>query len=68
MKGKPMEKQKRKKRKATEVAFTVLADKRTHARLRVLGAISGLGLCREGGRRITESIERDTAKEKGVEE
>ena len=58
---------KKRKRKATEVAFTVISTKRTHAQLRVLGAISGLGLCREGGRRITESIERDAAKAKGVE-
>ena len=60
-------KTKKRKRKATEVAITVLTDKRTYAQLRVLGAISGLGLCREGGRRITESIERDAAKAKGVE-
>lgn len=53
---------KKQKRKPTEVAFTVLADKRTRDRLRVLGAISGHGLCREGGRRIAESIERDAAK------
>ena len=59
---------KKRKRKANEVAFTVIADKRTHAFLSVLGAISGLGLCREGGRRIAESIERDAAKAKGVEE
>jgi hypothetical protein len=49
---------KKQKRKTNEIAFTVIGDRRTRDKLRVLGAMSGIGMGREAGRRLAESVEK----------
>ncbi len=48
--------------KDTEVAFTVLAPSYVRDRIRVLGALSGRGLCREAGRRLERSLTQIDAR------
>ena len=56
------------KKKNEDVQITVIADRQVRDRLKVLGAMSGVSMGREGGRRLTESIKRDSIKPINLED
>ena len=53
-------KQMKRFKRTDDVTFTVIAPKKVREYLRVKGAISGVGLCRESGQRLTESMKADS--------